>query len=105
MKSIEEKLSLIYIDANVWLGDHVKGLGCYLYEALDSAIPVIGVSKTSFHNSEKQVVPVLRAQSKNPLYVSSIGVETEEAAKMIFEMSGGFRLPAMIKLADSISRN
>ena len=105
IKGIEEKLNLIYIDANVWLGDNVKGLGCYLYESLDSESPVIGVSKTSFYNSEKQVVPVLRANSKNPLYVSSIGIETAEAAKMVFEMNGSFRLPTMIKLADSMSRS
>lgn len=104
IKNIDEKLSLIYIDANVWLGDRLRGLGCYLYESLDSDIPVIGVSKTSFHNSDKQVVPVLRAQSKNPLYVSSIGIETPVAAKMVFEMHGSFRLPTMIKLADSMSR-
>ncbi len=101
---IPEVMDLIYVDGNVWLDNDNKGLGCYLYEALNMKIPVIGISKTAFHNSEKNVYPVLRANSKKPLYISSIGMEPTLAARSVAEMHGAFRLPTMIKLADTMSR-
>ena len=104
IQQISENISLIYIDAYVWLGENRKGLGCYLYEALEEKIPVIGISKTSFHDAGARVVPVIRGGSTSPLFVSSIGIETAEAAKMVSEMHGAFRLPAMVKLADTVSR-
>jgi deoxyribonuclease V len=105
IKQITEKINLIYIDANVWLGENSKGLGCHLYEALDCKIPVIGISKTSFLHAEKQVVPVLRTNSTKPLYVSAIGIDIAAAIKLVAEMDGDFRLPTMVKLADTMSRS
>ena len=104
IKQIEENINLVFIDANVWLGDNLMGLGCYLYEALEFKIPVIGISKTFFHNAEQKVLPVLRANSTKPLFVSSIGLDIKIASKIVLEMHGVFRLPTMVKLADTMSR-
>ena len=104
INQINDKISLIYIDGNVWLGDNLKGLGYYLYESLGSQVPVIGISKTSFHNSDRYVIPVVRPNSIKPIFVSAIGIETEEATKMVLEMTGEYRLPTMIKLADTMSK-
>lgn len=105
INQITETISLMYIDANVWLGENLKGLGYYLYESLDGKIPVIGISKTSFHGAGKQVKLILRGESKSPLYISSIGIDLNKASNIVSEMSGDYRLPAMIKIADMMSRN
>lgn len=48
-KQVKEPITMILIDGYVTLGeDQHKGLGQYLYEALDSKIPVIGVAKNSY---------------------------------------------------------
>ncbi len=104
INQIQESISLIYVDGNVWLGDDRKGLGFYVYEALHAKIPVIGISKTSFHNSQNNVVPVTRQNSVKPLYVSSVGIDLTEATSIVEEMNGVFRIPSMIKLADSLSK-
>lgn len=98
------KISLIIVDAYVWLDDDKMGLGGYLYQALDEKIPVIGVSKSKFNTATSKVIPVMRGQSQQPLYVSSIGMDTLKAAEMIEKMEGPYRLPTMIKLADAVCR-
>ncbi len=97
------EFELIYIDANVWLGENKKGLGVYLYNQLNRKTPIIGISKTKYNNSIL-IKEIIRGNSENPLYISSIGIDLEIAAKMVKEMHGNFRLPNMIKLADSFSR-
>ena len=104
MKQIKEQISLIYVDANVWLSDTKRGLGKYLYDSLDKKIPVIGISKSYFLNNTDLVVPVLRASSLKPLYVSAIGIDLNLACEKVKQMHGEYRLPEMIKLADKESR-
>lgn len=105
IQEIKEPISLIYIDANVWLGKDKKGLGKYLFDSIDQNIPIIGVSKSCFNKKTELIQPVYRKSSKKPLYVSSIGIDIENACKKIQLMSGEFRLPKMIKLADSVCRS
>ena len=105
IEQIKVDISLIYVDANVFLGNDKKGLGWHLHNALEGKIPVIGISKSLFKESEKVVISVKRESSIKPLFVSSIGIENKKAAKMVEEMHGEFRLPDMIKLADKMSRN
>jgi len=102
--SIEENIDLIFVDAYVWLGEHKKGLGVYLYEALEEKIPVIGISKTNFHNAGNTTQTVLHGNSESPLYVSAIGMNLYDAARMVKNLHGTYRLPTMIKLADTLSR-
>lgn len=105
VEEIKEQINLIYIDANVWLDDDKKGLGKYLFDSINHTIPVIGVSKSCFNKETELIRPVHRQSSKNPLYVSSVGIELENACEKVKMMNGDFRLPKMIKLADSVCRN
>ncbi len=105
IEEIKEQINLIYIDANVWLGYDRKGLGKYLFDSINHRIPIIGVSKSCFNKETELIRPVLRQSSKNPLYVSSIGIELDDACQKVKIMNGEFRLPKMIKLADSVCRN
>ncbi|TFF34146.1 endonuclease V [Mucilaginibacter psychrotolerans] len=93
-----EQIDLIIVDGNVYIDNEgTFGLGGKLWEALGGKIPVIGVAKTSFKNTEEKVTPVERGQSKNPLFVSAIGMDTEEAAALIKGMKGEHRMPDILK--------
>ncbi len=100
-----EKIDTIVVDGYVFLNDDNKaGLGHYLYEFLEEKKTIIGVAKRSFHENEKNVVEVLRGTSQNPLYVTGIGVEKEIAAKNIRMMKGENRMPTLLKLVDTMTR-
>lgn len=97
-----EKIDVLVIDGYVWLGENRPGLGHFLYEALKT--PVIGVAKTRFRGADAVTRAVLCGQSNNPLWVTAIGMDVEEAARRIKSMSGPNRLPDLIKLADTACR-
>src|SRR5438046_1855650 len=49
LAEVAEPLETIVVDGYVWLADEgTPGLGAHLFEALDAALPVIGVAKTRF---------------------------------------------------------
>ena len=99
------KIHTIIVDGYVCLNNEMKyGLGYYLYEHLGSKIPIIGVAKTAFHNNVA-VVKVHRGKSDKPLYVSSIGIDIKDAAKNIQRMSGEYRLPKLLKLLDTKTKD
>jgi deoxyribonuclease V len=75
-----------------------------LYEALNKVYSIIGVAKTSFQNNKETVVEIVRGESKNPLFVSAIGLEKEIAANYIQNMFGDYRLPYLLKLMDQITK-
>jgi len=104
MAQIDERISLIYIDANVWLSRNKKGLGKYLYDSLEPKTPVIGISKSFYSDETDVIVPVRRLSSIKPLYISSIGIDLNLACEKVKQMNGKYRLPEMIKLADKESR-
>ncbi|MBL7704494.1 MAG: hypothetical protein JNM21_02995 [Taibaiella sp.] len=81
------------------------GLGGILYESLSNSIPVIGVCKTKYNGETAKIVPVYRGDSQNPLYVSAIGINTGKAVQLIKDMAGPYRIPTLIKLADTICRS
>lgn len=91
----------IIIDGYVVLDDYGKlGLGGHLYEKLEKKIPIIGVAKKSFHNNSKNVMEIVRGNSKNPLFITSVGIELNEAAEKIKNMAGDYRIPSLLKLLD-----
>ena len=94
---------IIVIDGYVWLDETKIGLGGHLYNELNQQIPIIGVAKSKFELHSK-VKKVLRGVSKNPLYVSSIGIDLDEAAQNIEGMDGNFREPTLLKRADQLCR-
>lgn len=95
-------IEVVIIDGYVYLDDEAKrGLGARLFETLDSKIPVIGVAKTSFYLNTKYVENVYRGTSRQPLYVTAIGTDLEEAAANIKNMHGNYRMPDILKSIDT----
>lgn len=101
---IEEPIQLYIIDAYCYVSDaRSPGLGFYLFKALNEQIPVVGVAKNKFKNTDI-AEEVFRGQSKKPLYVTSVGISQVEAAAKITLMAGKFRIPDLLKLADLKAR-
>jgi deoxyribonuclease V len=97
-----EKLALIVVDGYVDLDPAGRpGLGAHV--RAEYGVPVIGVAKTVFR-SATHAAQVLRGQSRRPLYVTSAGISVTEAALVVSEMAGSFRLPDALKLADRLAR-
>jgi deoxyribonuclease V len=99
------EVSCVVVDGYVTLGAEERpGLGQYLYEALGGRVPVMGVAKTRFAGVAAQVAPVLRGQSQNPLYVTSVGLPLADAARLVATMHGEYRFPTLLKLLDDLTK-
>ncbi|MFK7982954.1 MAG: endonuclease V [Saprospiraceae bacterium] len=95
------KVDLIIVDGYVFLDDLGKrGLGAYLFDALDGKIPIVGVAKRSFHSIDKLVIPIKRGESKNPLFITSQGADLAEMAGNVKNMDGAYRIPTLLKILD-----
>lgn len=95
------EIEVIVIDGYVYIdNDENFGLGAHLYHALHKQLPIIGVAKTKFIRNSSTVVEVFRGESKNPLYISAVGIKKEEAAQNIKTMFGNYRLPHLLKVMD-----
>lgn len=103
LKKIDSNFQYIIVDGYVFLGEDKKGLGAYLYEALDKRVPIIGVAKNAFRDIEEETY-IYRGESKKPLYITSIGLVQENAKEYIQQMHGKYRLPTLLKLVDSSCR-
>ena len=98
-------LGCIVIDGYTVLDDHGKnGLGGHLFCALDKKIPIIGVAKSNFFALNNGKIELFRGKSQRPLYITAIGLDVEDAAQKIFEMHGEFRIPTLLKLVDSYTK-
>ncbi|AGC75416.1 endonuclease V [Nonlabens dokdonensis] len=96
----------IIIDGFVILDDQDKlGLGGYLYESLDKQIPLIGVGKNNFVPIKHNKRLVYRGESKKPLYITALGIDLDVAADFIHKMHGDYRMPDLLKKADSLGRH
>jgi deoxyribonuclease V len=97
-------IELIVIDGYVFLDDSGKpGLGAHLYKRLQNKIPVIGVAKSSYAGNSKYI-PILRGESKQPLFVSAIGIDVLEASTFIQNMAGKYRIPDLLKKLDQLTK-
>jgi deoxyribonuclease V len=95
-------VDLLVVDGYVQLHpDGRPGLGARAHEEL--GIPVVGVAKTAFRGAT-HAVEVRRGGSDRPLYVTAAGVPVEEAAAMVREMAGRYRLPDALRRVDALSR-
>ena len=100
-----KKIEFIIIDGYVFVDDNSKlGLGGFLYEKLNKKIPIIGVAKTDFISLTKNKISLLRGKSKNPLFISSIGINLNEVTDKIKQMSGEFRIPTLLKKLDTLTK-
>ena len=104
LKSLETQPDIIIVDGYVTLSSEQKpGLGMHLYEALERKIPVIGVAKRSFVDTPEDA-GILRGKSENPLYISSAGIDLEQAKAHIKQMHGKNRHPTLLKYVDQLAR-
>jgi deoxyribonuclease V len=95
-------LALIVVDGYVDLDPAGRpGLGQYVHEQF--GVPVIGVAKTLFKTAT-HAAQVLRGRSSRPLYVTAAGIPVVDAARVVGEMAGRFRLPGALRLADRLAR-
>lgn len=95
----------IVVDGFVYLDDEKKyGLGGRLYEKLNNTIPIIGVAKTNFAAIEKNKRALMRGDSKKPLYITSIGIELDDAFEKVESMAGEFRFPTLLKELDRLTK-
>jgi len=103
LEKIEEKLDCIVVDGYVNLGKGKRGLGAYLFDALDGEIPIIGVAKNAFKDIEEDTF-LYRGESKKPLYITSAGIAAQDAKEAIRRMHGKYRFPTLLKEVDHICR-
>jgi len=97
-----EELGLIVVDGYVDLDpDGRPGLGAHVQA--EFGVPVIGVAKTAFR-AATHAAEVLRGQSSRPLYVTAAGMTVADAAALVADMAGQFRLPDALKLVDRLAR-
>lgn len=97
-----EYIEAIVIDGYVYIDNELSpGLGGRLYEILERRVPVIGVAKTSFLKNKDTVKEITRGESKNPLYISSIGIDLNLAALLVSQMKGNYRMPDILKMVDT----
>lgn len=98
-------IEVIIVDGHVYISnDKTFGLGGHLYQALEKKLPIIGLAKKSFINTDEVSFPIYRGESKVPLYVSVIGYDIEKAILNIKKMKGKFRIPSILKKLDSITK-
>jgi deoxyribonuclease V len=94
--------ALIVVDGYVTLDPEGRpGLGQHVHT--EFGVPVIGVAKTPFKTAT-HAAQVRRGRSSRPLYVTAAGIGVVDAARVVGEMAGRFRLPDALKLADRLAR-
>jgi deoxyribonuclease V len=95
-------LDLIVVDGYVHLDPQGRpGLGAYVHA--EFSVPVIGVAKTAFRGAT-HAVEVRRGTATRPLYVTSGGLATAEAAAIVRLMAGSHRLPDALRRVDALAR-
>lgn len=101
IEQFNETLDEMIVDGYVMLGDR-SGLGKHLFDSFVGKIPVIGVAKSKFKGSSG--IKVYRGRSMRPLYVTSAGVDPNEASARIRTMHGANRVPTLLKRVDLLAR-
>jgi deoxyribonuclease V len=97
-----DKLALIVVDGYVDLDpDGRPGLGAHVHA--EFGVPVIGVAKTAFATAT-HAARVLRGLSSRPLFVTAAGMTIADAAVLVTEMAGRFRVPDALKTVDHLAR-
>lgn len=97
-----DELALIVVDGYVDLDpDGRPGLGAHVHA--EFGVAVIGVAKTAF-GTATHAARVLRGLSSRPLYVTAAGMTIADAAVLVTEMAGRFRLPDALKRVDRLAR-
>lgn len=97
-----EALDLLVVDGYVDLDpDGRPGLGARVHA--EFGVPVLGVAKTQFQPAT-HAIPVCRGTSTRPLYVTAAGFPIAQAATMVAEMAGQYRIPDALRRVDTLAR-
>ena len=100
LELVDVPLDYILIDGYCYLSQDRRGLGAYLFDALEQQTPVIGIAKKSFHN-HASCLPLHRGESSKPLFVTAAGMDLQAAFEFLGKMHGPFRIPTLLKAIDS----
>ncbi|MEM6473799.1 MAG: endonuclease V [Planctomycetota bacterium] len=104
LDKLKQPPTCIVVDGYVWLdAEHRPGLGAHLYETLDREIPIIGVAKNPFKDTDHST-ELRRGTSDRPLYVTAAGVPIAQAVVNIAAMHGPHRMPTILRRVDQLSR-
>lgn len=105
LNKIEIKnITTIIVDGFVYLDDDKRpGLGGHLYNQFNN-VPIIGVAKTNFATLDKNKRQLHRGKSTKPLYITSIGIDLDEATELIKNMNGQNRIPTLLKKLDTLTK-
>ncbi|MGE6395371.1 endonuclease V [Chryseobacterium scophthalmum] len=96
---------LIIVDGYVTLDNSGKiGLGGYLYESLNKKYPVIGIAKNGFASEDDLRKTVFRGESKTPLFLTVVGIDTNDIKTKVENMYGAYRMPTLLKKLDQLTR-
>jgi deoxyribonuclease V len=102
LNEIKEEYDTIIIDGYVDPGG-APGLGRHLWHAFSGKKKVIGVAKKNYRNSD--AIEVFRGTSHRPLYITAAGIDPVQAADIITNMNGKYRIPDLLKYVDRVSRS
>jgi len=95
-------LDLLVIDGYADLDPAGRpGLGAHLHAEL--GVPVVGVAKTAFRTAT-HAIAVRRGASARPLFMTAAGIPVEQAARLVRDMAGPFRLPDALRRVDALAR-
>ncbi|MGN6794192.1 MAG: endonuclease V [Streptosporangiaceae bacterium] len=95
-------LAMIVVDGYVDLSPSGRpGLGAHVYA--EFGVPVIGVAKTFFRGAV-HAAQVRRGTSARPLYVTATGIDLPDAARIVGQMTGRWRMPDALRLVDRLAR-
>ncbi|MEY8760006.1 endonuclease V [Chryseobacterium tongliaoense] len=95
----------IIVDGYVTLNNDGKiGLSGHLYEALGQKYPVIGIAKNEFSSPDSQRRSIYRGESKTPLFLTAKGIDVDTLIPKIERMHGSYRIPALLKKLDQLTR-
>ncbi|MDY0931204.1 endonuclease V [Chryseobacterium sp. CFBP8996] len=96
---------LIIVDGYVTLDNSGKiGLGGYLYESLNQKYPVIGIAKNGFASEDSLRKTIFRGESKTPLFLTAVGIDTDDIKIKVENMYGAYRIPTLLKKLDQLTR-
>ena len=93
-------VDLAIVDGYVWLDRGRPGLGAHLHAAI--GVPVVGIAKT--HYAGADAIAVTRGESATPLFITAVGLDPAVAVAQVVAMHGPFRIPTLIKRADTLAR-
>jgi deoxyribonuclease V len=77
------------------------GLGAHTHT--EFGIPVIGVAKSGFRTAT-HAIAVRRGASGRPVFVTAAGMRATDAADLVQNMAGRFRIPDALRRADTLAR-